>query len=80
MIKSFTIGNAFIGSIVIGFSSGRSLSRVMHMSFGMPLTSAEHEPHLPALQFQRQARSFACVAWMWCTASSTTMPSETPVV
>ena len=27
--------------------------RVMHMSLGMPLTSAEQEPHLPALQFQR---------------------------
>ena len=34
----------------------------MHISFGMPLTSAEQEPHLPALQFQRQARSVACVA------------------
>ena len=27
----------------------------------MPLISAEQEPHLPALQFQRQARSLACV-------------------
>src|SRR5262245_46209377 len=59
VIKSFTRGNAFIGSIVIGRSSGRSLRRVMHISFGMPFTSAEQEPHLPALQFQRQARSFA---------------------
>ena len=25
----------------------------MHISFGMPLISAEHDPHLPALQFQR---------------------------
>ena len=33
----------------------------MHISLGMPLISAEHEPHLPALQFQRQARSLACV-------------------
>ena len=33
----------------------------MHISFGMPFTSAEHDPHLPALQFQRQARSFAWV-------------------
>jgi hypothetical protein len=31
----------------------------MHMSFGVPLISAEHEPHLPALQFQRTARSGA---------------------
>ena len=80
VIKSFTSGNAFIGSTVTGLSSGRSLSRVMHISFGMPLTSAEQEPHLPALQFQRQARSFACFAWMSWTASSTTMPSETSVV
>ena len=29
----------------------------MHMSLGMPLISAEHEPHLPALQFHRHARS-----------------------
>ena len=61
VIRSFTNGNAFIGSIVTGLSSGRSLIRVMHISFGMPLTSAEQEPHLPALQFHRQARSFACV-------------------
>ena len=36
----------------------------MHISFGMPLISAEHEPHLPALQFQRTARSLACSAWI----------------
>ena len=48
--------------------------RVMHISRGLPLISAEQEPHLPALQFQRQARSLACVAWIWWTASSTTMP------
>jgi hypothetical protein len=60
--RSFTRGNAFIGSTVTGFSNGKVLSRVMHMSFGMPLISAEHDPHLPALQFQRQARSFACFA------------------
>ena len=36
--------------------------RVMHMSRGLPFTSAEHEPHLPALQFQRHARSGASVA------------------
>ena len=55
--RSFTTGNAFIGSTVTGFSSGSSLSRVMHISLGIPLTSAEQEPHLPALQFQRHARS-----------------------
>ena len=45
----------------MGLSSGIVSMRVMHMSFGMPLISAEQEPHLPALQFQRQARSLACV-------------------
>ncbi len=43
--------------IVTGLSSGTWFMRVMHISRGMPLTSAEHEPHLPALQFQRNARS-----------------------
>src|SRR5688572_26423147 len=55
--KSLIGGNAFIGSTVTGLSSGKSFSRVMHMSLGMPLISAEQEPHLPALQFQRHARS-----------------------
>src|SRR5258708_2386640 len=62
VIKSFSTGNAFIGSTVVGLSSGHSLLLVMHISFRIPLTSAEHDPHFPALQFQRQARSFACVA------------------
>ena len=52
----------------------------MHISRGLPLISAEQEPHLPALQFQRTARSLACSAWIWWTASSTTMPSVTSVV
>src|SRR2546428_6197968 len=47
----------------------------MHITRGLPLISAEHEPHFPALQFQRTARSGACSAWMACTASSTTIPS-----
>ena len=34
MIKSFSNGKALIGSIVTGLSSGKSLSRVMHISFG----------------------------------------------
>src|SRR5438067_9756470 len=55
VIRSLITGNALIGSIVIGFSVGSSLKRVMHISLGMPLISAEQEPHLPALQFQRQA-------------------------
>src|SRR5690242_5433718 len=56
-----------------------SLMRVMHISFGRPLISAEHEPHLPALQFHRTARSLACSAWILCTTSRTTIPSETSV-
>src|SRR5438309_11274412 len=62
--KSLSTGNAFIGSTVTGLSKGSSLSRVIHISFGIPFTSAEHEPHLPALQFHRHARSVACVAWI----------------
>src|ERR1044071_3615065 len=64
VVKSRRLGNARIGSMVTGLSSGLWSSRVMHINFGMPLISAEHEPHLPALQFQRHARSFACVAWI----------------
>src|ERR1017187_7758453 len=62
--RSRMLGKARIGSMVMGLSVGRVFMRVMHMSFGMPLISAEHEPHLPALQFQRHARSLACVAWI----------------
>ena len=69
-----------MGSTVTGLSSGSSLSRVMHISRGRPLISAEQEPHLPALQFQRQARSGALCAWMRWTASRTTIPSDTSVV
>src|SRR5881628_956783 len=50
--------------------------RVMQRSFGWPFTSALQDPHLPALQFQRTARSGACVAWMRCTTSSTTIPGS----
>src|SRR4051812_44594807 len=53
------------------FTPGRPASR------GLPLISIEHEPHLPALQFQRSARSLACWAWMRCSTSSTTMPGST---
>src|SRR5450432_809503 len=60
--RSRMLGNARIGSMVIGLSVFNVSMRVMHMSFGMALTSAEQEPHLPALQFQRHAMSFACVA------------------
>ena len=48
-----------IGFTVIGWSCGSASMRVLHVSRGRPFTSAEHEPHLPALQFQRTARSGA---------------------
>ena len=70
-------GKARIGSTVTGFDRSSWFSRVMHIRRGLPFTSAEHDPHLPALQFQRTARSLACSAWIWWTASSTTMPSDT---
>jgi hypothetical protein len=57
--RSFTGGNARIGSTITGFWRSSSLKRVMHMRRGMPLISAEQDPHFPALQFQRTARSVA---------------------
>src|SRR5947208_3587765 len=52
----------------------------MHISFGMPLISAEQEPHLPALQFHRTAMSGAWVACSRWITSSTTSPSFTSTV
>ena len=49
--------------------------RVMHINRGLPFTSALQEPHFPALQFQRTAKSLACCAWIAWMTSSTTMPS-----
>src|SRR5262245_34084444 len=57
--KSFRAGNALMGSTVIGLSSAKLLGRVMQNNPGWPLISAEQDPHLPTLQFQRQARSLA---------------------
>src|SRR5881628_1335756 len=51
--------------------------RVMQASLGLPLISMLHDPHLPALQFQRTARSWASLAWMRCRTSRTTMPGST---
>ena len=51
------IGNVLIGRTVIGSCVGSVSMRVLHVSRGRPFTSAEHEPHFPALQFQRTARS-----------------------
>src|SRR5690349_8872752 len=66
-----------MGWTTIGASRGSSSIRVLHMSLGRPFTSAEQEPHLAALQFQRTARSGARWPWMWWIASRTTMPSST---
>ena len=62
--RSLIGGNARIGSTVTGSSRFTWLRRVMHISRGLPLISAEHDPHFPALQFQRTARSGASSAWM----------------
>src|SRR5438876_4715778 len=52
-------GNVFMGTTVMGWSRGSASMRVLQVSRGRPFTSAEHEPHFPALQFQRTARSGA---------------------
>ena len=54
------IGKVRIGDTVMVSPGSKVFMRVMHMRRGLPLTSALHEPHLPALQFQRTAISFAC--------------------
>ena len=69
-----------IGVTVIVSSSVKVDIRVMHSSRGRPLISALHEPHLPALQFQRTARSPAWVAWSRWMMSRTTSPSFTSTV
>ena len=70
------IGKVRIGATVIVSPGWNRSMRVMHMSRGLPSISALHEPHLPALQFHRQARSGACVACRRWMTSSTTMPSS----
>src|SRR4030088_345766 len=63
-----------MGITTMGSSLGSSSMRVLQVSRGRPFTSAEQEPHFPALQFQRTAKSGAWCAWMWWSASSTTIP------
>ena len=75
--RSLITGNVLSGWTVIVSSGSKMFMRVMHASLGLPLISMLHEPHLPALQFQRSARSLACCAWMRCSTSSTTMPGST---
>ncbi len=72
-------GKARIGSTRIGSPSGRWSRRVLHISRGLPFTSALQQPHFAALQFQRTARSFACVRWISRTASRTTMPTSVSI-
>ncbi len=65
-----------MGATVIGSPGSKRFIRVMHISRGLPFTSALQEPHFPALQFQRTARSLAWVAWrVWMTSRST-IPSS----
>src|SRR5947208_16976902 len=71
--KSLMTAKAFIGSIVTAFSNGHSLRRVMHMRFGIPFTSAEHELHFPALHFHRHPRSDVCVRSQAFNASPQTI-------
>ena len=80
MTRSFITGNVRIGVTVIVSSCEKIDIRVMHISRGRPLISALHEPHLPALQFHRTARSPACVACSRWMMSSTTSPSFTGTV
>ena len=68
-------GKVRIGVSVIVSPGSNRFIRVMHASRGRPLISIEQDPHLPALQFQRTARSPAWVAWRRCRMSRTTSPS-----
>ncbi len=70
-------GKVRIGVIVRTSSSSKIDIRVMQASRGRPLISMEQDPHLPALQFHRMARSPVCVAWSRCSTSRTTSPSLT---
>src|SRR5205085_7952410 len=71
-----TIGNVLTGATVTDPPGSKMFILVMHMRRGLPLISALHEPHLPALQFQRTARSLAWVAWRRWMTSRTTSPSS----
>jgi hypothetical protein len=60
--RSRITGKVRSGVMVMVSSGAKVLIRVMHISRGCPLISALHEPRLPALQFQRTARSGVWVA------------------
>src|SRR5262245_41501131 len=70
-------GNDRMGSTWMVSPSSKSERRDLHIRLGRPLTSALHEPHFAALQFQRTARSGASWAWIQWSASRTTIPSST---
>src|SRR5438093_254393 len=70
-------GKVFIGCTPTVSEEPNWFIRVMHASLGLPLISMLQEPHLPALQFQRTARSGASFAWIRCRTSRTTMPGLT---
>ena len=76
MTRMSTFAPDEIVTVMVSLSSKVDI-RVMHPSRGLPLISIDHEPHLPALQFQRTARSPAWVAWRRWIASRTTSPSST---
>ena len=80
MTRSRMTGKVRSGVTVMVSVGSKVDIRVMHISPGLPLTSALHEPHLPALQFQRTARSGAWVACRRWTMSRTTSPSLTSTV
>jgi hypothetical protein len=71
------MGNVRSGVTVIVSLSSNVDIRVIQLSRGFPLISIEQDPHLPALQFQRQARSGSCVACSRWITSRTTSPSFT---
>ncbi len=73
-------GNVRSGVTVIVSSSVNVLILVMQSNRGRPLISALQEPHLPALQFHRTARSPAWVACRRWMMSRTTSPSFTSTV
>src|SRR2546426_4745436 len=75
--RSLMTGKVFMGWTVMVSAGAYWFMRVMHASRGRPLISMLHEPHLPALQFHRTARSFASLAWTRCSTSRTTMPAST---
>ena len=77
MTRSRITGNVRSGVTVMTSVSSNVDIRVMHISRGRPLISALHDPHLPALQFQRTARSLASVCWSRWMMSRTTSPSFT---